>query len=124
MKMDIGRRKFLTRALSIPGIAAAGGLPDTLCQAQTRVKRTGGPRIKISCNAYSYNSYLTKGGMTLDDLFDLCAGLGFDAVDATGYYFPGYPDTPADEYIYHIKRKAFLLGLDISGTGVRNDFTN
>ena len=30
---------------------------------------------------------------------------------------------PPDSYIYDIKRKAFRMGLDISGTGVRNDFT-
>ncbi len=62
--------------------------------------------------------------MTLDDLLDFCATNGFDAVDLTAYYFPGYPNVPSDEYIYNLKRKAFLLGLDISGTGVRNDFTN
>jgi len=44
-------------------------------------------------------------------------------VDPTGYYFPGYPAPPADAYLYHIKQYAFLRGLDISGTGVRNDFT-
>ena len=61
--------------------------------------------------------------MTLEEVFSFCADLGFDAVDPTGYYFPEYPDTPPDEYVYALKRKAFLLGLDISGTGVRNDFT-
>jgi sugar phosphate isomerase/epimerase len=62
--------------------------------------------------------------MNLDDLLDFCAAHNFDGVDLTGYYFPGYPQVPSDEYIYHIKRKAHLLGVSISGTGVRNDFTN
>lgn len=61
--------------------------------------------------------------MTLEEVFDLCAELGFDAVDPTGYYFPGYPQAPEIGYIYEIKKRAFLLGLDVSGTGVRNDFT-
>ncbi len=61
--------------------------------------------------------------MSLDEVLEFCAGLGFDAVDPTGYYFPGYPELPDDSYVYRIKRKAFRLGLDISGTGVRNDFT-
>ena len=61
--------------------------------------------------------------MTLEEVMEFCAGLGFDAVDITGYYFPGYPAAPADAYLFEIKKKAFLLGLDISGTGVRNDFT-
>jgi sugar phosphate isomerase/epimerase len=30
---------------------------------------------------------------------------------------------PSDEYIHRVKRKAFGLGLEICGTGVRNDFT-
>ena len=61
--------------------------------------------------------------MNLDDLLEYCAAQNFDAVDITAYYFPGYPEVPSDEYLYHIKQKAFLLGLDISGIGVRNDFT-
>ena len=49
--------------------------------------------------------------------------MGFDGVDITGYYFKGYPLAPSDEYIYRIKRRAFGLGVEISGTGIRNDFT-
>ena len=81
-------------------------------------------KVKTSLNAYSFNEPLSKGTMNLDDLLDYCALAGFDAVDITAYYFPGYPVVPTDEYLYHIKKKAFLLGLEISGTGVRNDFTH
>ena len=45
-----------------------------------------------------------------------------DGVDLTGYYFKGYPNAPSDEVIYSIKRAAFLNGVTITGTGVRNDF--
>ncbi|HEX9955838.1 MAG TPA: sugar phosphate isomerase/epimerase family protein [Fibrella sp.] len=61
--------------------------------------------------------------MTLEQVLTFCADTGFAAVDPTAYYFPGYPTLPEDSYTYLIKRKAFRLGLDISGTGVRNDFT-
>ena len=81
-------------------------------------------KLKTSMNAYSFNSPLTKGEMNLDQLLEFCAVNRFDAVDITAYYFPGYPEVPSDEYLYHIKQKAFLLGLEISGTGVRNDFTD
>ena len=54
---------------------------------------------------------------------DFCALQGFDAVDLTGYFFPGYPNAPDDRYLSKLKRHALALGLDISGTGVRNDFT-
>ncbi len=81
-------------------------------------------KLKTSLNAYSFNAPLMDTSMDLDDLMEYCAKRNFDAVDITAYYFPGYPDVPSDEYLYHIKQKAFLLGLEISGTGVRNDFTN
>ncbi len=81
-------------------------------------------KLKTSLNAYSFSAPLMKGDMNLDDLLEYCASNQLDAVDITAYYFPGYPEVPSDEYLYHIKQKAFLLGLEISGTGVRNDFTD
>ncbi len=81
-------------------------------------------RLKTSLNAYSFNKSLTSGAMNLDQLIEFCATHQFDAVDLTGYYFPGYPEVPSDEYLYHIKQKAFVMGVEISGTGVRNDFTD
>lgn len=81
-------------------------------------------RVKTSLNAYSFNKPLTAGEMNLDELLEFCAANAFDAVDITAYYFPGYPKVPSDEYLYHIKQKAARLGLEISGTGVRNDFTD
>jgi sugar phosphate isomerase/epimerase len=61
--------------------------------------------------------------MSLDEMLAFCSNLGFDAVDITAYYFPGYPEVPSDAFLHEIKRKAFLQGLEVSGTGVRNDFT-
>jgi hypothetical protein len=78
---------------------------------------------KTSLNAYSFSKPLLSGEMNLDQLIEFCALNQIDAVDLTAYYFPGYPEVPSDEYLYHIKQKAFLMGVEISGTGVRNDFT-
>ena len=81
------------------------------------------PKVKISLNAYSFNRPLMAGEMNINDMLDFAAQTGFEGVDITGYYFPGYPAVPTDEYIYHVKRHAFKLGIEICGTGVRNDFT-
>jgi sugar phosphate isomerase/epimerase len=81
------------------------------------------PKVKLSCNLYSFNAPLRSGEMTLEQAIDFCADLGFEAVDPTGYYFPAHPAPPPDEYVHAIKRRAFLNGLGVSGTGVRNDFT-
>lgn len=81
-------------------------------------------KFKLSLNVYSFNSLLREKRIDLFDVLDFCAKHNFDAIDPTGYYFPGYPEVPTDEFIYAFKRKAFLLGLDISGTGIRNDFAD
>ncbi len=118
------RRDFLYGAVLAPATVLSMRDAAIRCAAaQEKIKRVGGPSLKLSCNLYSFNSLLRSGEMTLDKVLEFCAELGFAAVDPTAYYFPGYPKTPPDEYLYRIKRKAFLLGLDISGTGVRNDFT-
>ena len=72
---------------------------------------------------YSFNRPLTAGTMKLDDLIDYCADHDIDGVDLTGYYFPGYPAVPPDEFLYALKKRAYLNGVTINGTGVRNDFT-
>lgn len=81
-------------------------------------------RLKTSLNAFSFNQPLSTGKMDLVQLLDFCAENDFDAVDITAYYFPGYPDVPDDEFLFEVKKKAYSLGLEISGTGVRNDFTH
>ncbi len=125
MKNSIKRRNFLKTLLGSPALATTGiFLTAQPMLQQDKIEKSAGSKLKISLNAYSFNELLTNGSMTLDDLLDFCAANDFDAVDLTGYYFPGYPAVPPDSYIYHLKQKAFHLGLDISGTGVRNDFTD
>lgn len=116
------RRHFLRTAVaSVPLLAAVGPTPISSLLVGSAAPKTG--RVRLSCNLYSFNEPLTTGTMTLEEVLIFCANLGFDAVDPTAYYFPKYPALPTDAYLYDIKRKAFRLGLDISGTGVRNDFT-
>jgi sugar phosphate isomerase/epimerase len=115
----IDRRKFLTRSA---GLAAAAAIPGPLVAAPARVARESGVKLKLGLNAYSFDKPLRQGTMTLTDAIHFCAQHGVDALDATGYYFPGYPKAPTDEFIYDFKRTAFVNGVAISGTGVRNDF--
>ncbi len=124
MKNILQRRRFLQTLIALPAATTAIILKNNAKgYAQTTTPKAG-TRLKVSLNAFSFNGPLTKSKMNLDELLEFTAATGFDAIDLTGYYFPGYPGVPSDEYIYHLKRKAFLLGLDISGTGVRNDFTD
>ncbi len=116
------RRQFIHKAAVLPLLPVAVKVIDSTTGTAS-LRASGKGNIKLSCNLYSFNALLEKGEMTLEEVIRFCADLGFDAVDPTGYYFPGYPKPPEDAYIYKIKQQAFLSGLDISGTGVRNDFT-
>lgn len=110
------RRTFLA------GSAAAAAALALPLEANV-VKREPGTRLKLAMNAYCFDKALRDGSMTLADAVRFCADQNVDALDATGYYFPGYPDAPPDRYIYDLKRTAFVNGIAISGTGIRNDFT-
>jgi sugar phosphate isomerase/epimerase len=85
--------------------------------------------LKVSLNAYSFSKLLNNKvkrhgeGVDLFELVDFCAKYNFDGFDATGYFFPGYPTVPNSDYVNDLKRKAFELGVGISGSGVRNNFT-
>ena len=114
------RRMLIKYGVSLPVAAGLGSLlsvPPARAQPPNDVHK-----FKISLNVYSFNRLLRAGTIDLFDVLTFCAEHNFDAIDPTGYYFPGYPDVPSDEYVNRFKRQAFLLGLDISGTGVRNDF--
>jgi len=110
--MQSTRRKFLTTSAAL---ATASLIPAA-------VPREPGVKLKLALNAYSFDKPLMAHTMTLDDVVHFCAQQRVDALDATGYYFPGYPKAPSDEYVYNLKRTAHLNGVQLSGTGVRNDF--
>lgn len=121
------RRSFCTRML-LP-VVASTAIPWAQTHGdESPIKRVGGSHFRISLNAFSFNDMLRANakdasqGVDLFEVCDFCAKQNIDAIDLTGYYFPGYPDAPADDYIFRLKRHAFDLGLEISGTGVRNDF--
>ena len=106
------RRQFI---YSIPLITALSSYASTRSSLYQR--------FKISLNAYSFNNELKAHKINLFELLNFCKTTGFDAIDITGYYFDTYPEVPNDETIFNFKRKAHSLGIEISGTGVRNEFS-
>jgi sugar phosphate isomerase/epimerase len=113
-----------SRRAFVKSIGAAGllGFAPGPSHAIEPIPRRG-THMKLSLAAYSFRQYLagkTKS-MTLDDFVDLCAEYELDAVEPTSYYFPE-PVTP--EYLHQLRRRAFMLGLGISGTAVGNTFTH
>src|SRR5260370_32622773 len=99
--MDAPRPLFSTKPLA----------PATAAAAPTGVPREPGVKLKLALNAYSFDKPLMAGTMTLDDVVHFCAQHLVDALDATGYYFLGYPNALPDDYINNLKKSAFLTGV-------------
>lgn len=112
---NLNRRNFLT---ALPAISLARAVPFSEDFASKKENR-----FRLSLNAYSFNDMLMKKKISKAEILEFCANTGFDAVDMTGYYFSTYPATPSDAEIFDFKRKAHALGIEISGTGVRNEFS-
>jgi sugar phosphate isomerase/epimerase len=112
------RRGFLKAA----ALAAAAplGLPHPAA-AIPPIGRTRPGHLKLSLAAYSYRKFLAGKSPQMDlfDFVNLAADMAVDAVELTSYYFPADVN---DEYLHRLKQHAFLLGLDVSGTSVGNDF--
>ncbi|SIN66033.1 sugar phosphate isomerase/epimerase family protein [Algoriphagus halophilus] len=117
--MDKKRRNFI-RSLALTPLLA--GIQSSF--AHSALKPLPQTRVQYSLNAFSFNSQLRSGEMSFFDMMEFAAAIGLNAVDLTGYYFPSYPEIPEDTELFQLKRKALELGLNISWTGVRNNFVN
>jgi sugar phosphate isomerase/epimerase len=124
MSIFESRRGFLRdlgliSAGTIGGVA--GGLIPLDAPAVEPIRRNDKSKFKFSLAAYSYRGLLTgaQPKLTLDDFIADCAAMGLEGTELTSYYFP---KEPSAEYLLHLKRLCFVLGLDISGTAVGNDF--
>ncbi|MCL6519442.1 MAG: sugar phosphate isomerase/epimerase [Armatimonadetes bacterium] len=112
------RRDFLKLGV---GLAAGVVCSTNIANSAESISRKGGPILKVGCAAYSYKKYLTakENPITLEDFLDTAAEIGCDGVEITSYYFPNPVTT---SYLNRLKRKAFLLGLEITGMSVQNNF--
>jgi sugar phosphate isomerase/epimerase len=108
----LSRRAWLGAAASLPALAAP---PPP--------QRLPGAGVRLGLNVYSFNQPLRDGSLSLFDAVRFCAEHRIAGIDTTGYYFPGYPAKPPEDFVRRLKREAFLHGVAVFGTGVRNDFS-
>ena len=111
------RRSFLKKGVGLATLPLLGLSP------RTPLPKDSKKNLKLSLNAFSFNASLRDGTLSLERLFRYCAENSIPAIDLTAYYISNYPEVPEDKVLYGIKKQAHHWGLDISGSGVRNDFT-
>ena len=111
------------RALLKSGTLAAAGvaLPATAAIPALRPNQPPGgtENMHLALAAYSRREALTQGEMDLFGFIDWCAELGLPGAELTSYYFPEGFD---DDYLHRLRRHAYLNGVTVTGTAVRNNF--
>jgi sugar phosphate isomerase/epimerase len=115
-------RPLTRRDLLGAAAAAALGAASRPAGAIEPIARPAGSHMKLACAAYSFRQALTAKPprLTLPQFLERCASWDLDAAELTSYYFPPEPP-PA--MLHDLRRRAFRLGLSISGVPVRNTFT-
>jgi sugar phosphate isomerase/epimerase len=115
------RRQFIIQS----GAAAAlTALPAAAIEPISRIN----PRIKgVSLSAYSMRSEMQwmkgkkqKGSLGMMGFLDYCAEVGVAGAELTAYFFP---EPLQRSYINQVKRHAHVLGLDITGGAIGNNFS-
>ncbi|MEZ6108953.1 MAG: hypothetical protein R3B96_23455 [Pirellulaceae bacterium] len=117
----LDRRRFL--GFSLGAIAGSGLIGSTLFQgspllgksrrlARPREVQSGGLQLPEFC-------WVAIAELSMTEFIDDCARFGCDGTELTSYYMPADAD---DAYFHGLRRHAFRLGLDVSGTAVGNDF--
>ncbi len=124
MSTHASRRHFLRQCvLASTGVSVWAANGSTLVRAIEPIKRNGKSFFKYSLAAYSYRDLLKAKSpsekLELADFVADCAKMGLDGTELTSYYFPA---DPSPEFLRDLRHKCFLLGLDVSGTAVGNDF--
>lgn len=117
--MKNNRRDALKKIALAPAFLTAPGLLAATTNSQAAATAQ---RVQYSVNAYSFNAAFKSGVMDLFDMMAFASEIGLNAVDLTSYYFSSYPKLPEKLEIFALKKRALELGLNISWTGVRNNF--
>ncbi|MCA9409897.1 MAG: sugar phosphate isomerase/epimerase [Candidatus Omnitrophica bacterium] len=120
--MKSNRRSFISTAV---GTAAASSLAfGSRSEAIEPIHREGPSGMKLSLAGYSFRKEFKAEPpiMTISEEFmQFAAENGLGAIEPTSYYFPEDADR---NYFLEYRRKAFLMGLTVSGTAIGNVFTH
>jgi sugar phosphate isomerase/epimerase len=112
MNNSLPRRQFLRTVAA--GAAAGAGSRVLATNALGATGASAQPRLFPGCCAYSYNKYLSKGPMTMEDFILKVVELGVYGADVTTYYLKSSDPT----YLVSLRHLAFKNGLPFSGAAI------
>ncbi len=117
--MSLHRRSFMTQsaALSTAAALAAGGATQA---AEEPAAKSTVPPQRFGVSTYSFFKFGSDQNVPVDKCIELAADMGFDGVEILHVQMDG--DSQA--YLNQLKRKAFLLGLDLMGLSTHQTFVS
>ena len=116
--MSTDRRAFLTGSAAALALTASG--PHLLARAAAvpaQAKDQPRPN-RIAVSTYSYWQFRNKELRSIETCIDLAAEQGFDGVEILHRQM----ERENNDYLQRIKRRAFLLGLDLCGFSTHQTF--
>ena len=114
--MSPTRRTFLTASAAT--LAAATAVPEVLASAPAQPKDPPPRPNRIGVSTYSYWQFRNRELRDIEKCIDLAAETGFDGVEILHRQM-GRED---NDYLQRLKRRAFLLGLDLCGFSTHQTF--
>jgi len=107
--MNASRRRFLAASASAIGFSAI---------ASDQPKSSHARPNRIGVSTYSFWQFRNKDLRDIEKNIDLAAEMGFDGVEILHRQM----ETEANDYLQRLKRRAFLLGLDLMGFSTHQTF--
>jgi sugar phosphate isomerase/epimerase len=117
--MTVNRRDFLAHsaaALTLGGTASAAVAQRSETQPEKNASTRHGNRIALA--TYSFWQFHNEHLRSLETCIDLSADMGFDAVE----FLHKQMTDESNDYLQRLKRRAFLLGLDLCGLSIHQGF--
>lgn len=119
----------MDRRTLLHGVVASTAATSGTALGLTAFERKSAKFTGLSLTTYSLKRHMKwwlgkpakeKGALEMSDFLDYCAKLGLEAAEVTGYFFP---EPLENEALHRLRRQAHLLGLDISGAAMGNNFS-
>jgi sugar phosphate isomerase/epimerase len=116
--MSTDRRTFLTASAAALALSAGGTqLLPRAAAAPVQAKDPPRPN-RIAVSTYSYWQFRNKELRSIETCIDLAADQGFDGVEILHRQM----QREDNDYLQRLKRRAFLLGLDLCGFSTHQTF--
>jgi sugar phosphate isomerase/epimerase len=116
--MSTDRRTFLTTSAAALALTAGG--PQLLTRPTAALAQAKDPPRpnRIGVSTYSYWQFRNKELRSIETCIDLAADQGFDGVEILHRQM----EQENNDYLQRLKRRAFLLGLDLCGFSTHQTF--